>query len=384
MTLASDQTAGPDRPSAISRAMLELEDEVLAEWEKRVRASIKEAGALSHPILIDTLPALYRNLAESLTPGYPRTSAAVATPSVALEHGGERARLTNYQAEAVIGEYQVLRSTIVDVLKKNNVPISGDDMQMIGSAIDACIREAATGFTLAQAAFREQFVATLAHDLRNPLAIASSTTQLILHTPDRDKINGFAGKIAENLARIDQMIQELLDTVIFQHGERLPIHPSHFDMGEIVKEVGEQSVEIHGPRFEIHSIPVSGWWDRNAIKRALENLISNAVKYGAPATPIRIALASYHERIQLSVHNEGNPIPPEQLETVFQVFRRAQAAKDGDQQGWGIGLSLVRGVTESHGGSIDIDSAEERGTTFTIDIPVDCRPFRDAPTLEHG
>jgi signal transduction histidine kinase len=66
---------------------------------------------------------------------------------------------------------------------------------------------------------------------------------------------------------------------------------------------------------------------------------------------------------------------------IFQVFRRAQAAKEGKKQGWGIGLPFVRAVAESHGGSVAIDSTVERGTTFLIDIPVDSRPFQKAPTL---
>jgi signal transduction histidine kinase len=84
----------------------------------------------------------------------------------------------------------------------------------------------------------------------------------------------------------------------------------------------------------------------------------------------------------ISVHNEGDPIPPDQIETVFQVFHRAKAAKEGNRPGWGIGLPYVRSVAESHGGSIGVDSSAERGTTFGIDLPVDARPFQNAPTLE--
>jgi signal transduction histidine kinase len=83
----------------------------------------------------------------------------------------------------------------------------------------------------------------------------------------------------------------------------------------------------------------------------------------------------------LSLHDHGSPIPPDQVESLFQVFRRAKAAKEGDQKGWGIGLPYVRSVAESHCGSIDVDSAEERGTTVSIDIPIDSRPFQNAPTL---
>jgi signal transduction histidine kinase len=83
----------------------------------------------------------------------------------------------------------------------------------------------------------------------------------------------------------------------------------------------------------------------------------------------------------LTVHNEGEPIPPEQTAYIFEVFRRAASAKDGKKEGWGIGLPYVRSVAESHGGSVAVDSSVDRGTTFTIDIPIDSRPYQDAPTL---
>jgi signal transduction histidine kinase len=381
MTLASDQNMDPGKLPPISHRMLALRETVFAEWKKRVRASVQGAEALTDPILVNTLPTLYDNIAQALAPDYPRSSAAVATPSVALEHGGERARLTRYEAQAVISEYQILRATIIDILKQHNVPIGDREMQIINSSIDASIREAATAFTLAQAAFREQFVAALAHDLRNPLAAASTAAQLILHIRDFEKIDDVANRIIRNLSRMDQMIQDLLDTVIFQRGERLSLHPTNFDIAELVREVCEQSAPVYGPRFEIDGSSIRGWWGRDAIKRALENLISNAVKYGAAHTPVRITFSEYHGRMLLSVHNQGAPIPPDQVESVFQVFRRAKAAREGDKQGWGIGLPYVRSVAESHGGSIDVDSAEERGTTFSIDIPIDSRPFQNAPTL---
>ena len=381
MTFASDQNIDSKNLSPLSRKMLELREIVLDEWEKAVRASVKTADQLLHPVLIDTFPALYDNIAEALSPGYPRTSAGVSTPSVGMEHGGERARLTRYEPHAVICEYQILRSTIFAVLRQHNVPLSEAETQIIDSSIDSSIRESVTAFTLAQAAFREQFVATLAHDLRTPLSAASLGLQLLRHTKDPDKVDVVVDKIATNLTRIDQMIQDMLDTIVFQHGERLLLAPANFDIAEVIKEVCEQSAVVYGPRFEVVGNSVMGWWGRDAIKRALENLVSNAVKYGKPSTPIRISFKEYHGRILLSVHNHGDPIPPDQVETMFQVFRRAKAAKEGDQKGWGIGLPYVRIVAESHGGSIDVDSAAERGTTFSIDIPVDSRPFQNAPTL---
>lgn len=381
MTFASDQNLDPDGLSPLSRRMLELRTVVFSKWEERVRAAVEGAGDLAHPVLINTLPTLYDNIAEALTPDYPRTSVGTTTPSVALEHGSERARLTRYEAQAVISEYQILRTTIIDVLTQHQVSLSVYETQIISASIDASIREAVTAFTLAQAAFREQFVATLAHDLRNPLAAASVAAQLIPHVKNTAKFDDVTRKITENLDRIDQMIQDLLDTVMFQRGERLSLHPSNFDIADVIREVCEQAEAVHGARFEMVGKSIIGWWGRDAVKRALENMINNAVKYGFPDTPIRTSFQQYDERMLLSVHNRGDPIPPEQVETVFQVFRRAKAAKEGDKQGWGIGLPYVRSVAEGHGGSIGLDSSEERGTTFSIDIPLDSRPFQDVVTL---
>jgi K+-sensing histidine kinase KdpD len=117
------------------------------------------------------------------------------------------------------------------------------------------------------------------------------------------------------------------------------------------------------------------------MKRVLENLLDNALKYGEPEAAIRVRISYNHDRMLLSVHNEGDAIPQDELESIFQVFRRAEAAKEGEKRGWGIGLPYVRSVAESHGGSVQIDSAPGRGTTLGVDVPVDARPFQNAPTL---
>jgi signal transduction histidine kinase len=384
MTLASDQNIDDGKLSPTSQKMLELRDVVFAEWEKEVRSSIKEAVALPHPVLLNTFPILYDNIAEALTERYPRTSAGTAVTSVGLEHGSERARLSSYDPGAIISEYQLLRSTILRVLQQNQVALDARESLFLNSSVDAAIKDAVNAFVLAQSAFREQFVASLAHDLRNPLATATIAAELILHTTDLRKINIFARQIVDNNKRMDQMIRDLLDTVIFQNGERIPLQASQFDMLEVAKEVCEQSRVIHGDRIQTLGGPVHGWWEREAIKRALENLVGNAAKYGDTDKPIRVKVDCSHERVMISIHNEGDPIPAEQTESIFQVFRRARAAKEGKEQGWGIGLPYARSVAESHGGSIGVDSTKERGTTFMLDMPIDSRPFQNSPMLEKG
>jgi signal transduction histidine kinase len=381
MTISSDQNINPERLSPTARRMLELRDEVLVEWAERVRQSVKEAERLPHPILINTFPSLYDNIAEAITQGYPRATGDESN-TIAMEHGGERARLTNYNVHSVISEYQILRWTIFAVLKTNNVQLTEEETFLINASIDESIRGAVNAFALAQAMLRERFTAALTHDLRNPLSNAHTAAQLIERSADSPKIKELAELITENLKRMDGMIQDLLDSVRFQAGERLQLRLEEFDVQELAEEVCGQFTFTCGPRFQLIARSARVWWDRETIKRAVENLIGNAVKYGAPDTPVRIKIDLVQERVMISVHNEGEPIPPEQTESLFQIFTRAEAAKAGNKEGWGIGLPYVRSVAESHGGSIAVDSGAYRGTTFMIDIPADARPYQDAPTFE--
>jgi len=379
VTLTSNRNPN-GKLSANAARMLELREAVLEEWGRRLRATVREAENLSHPILINTFPCLYDHIAEAISPGHAR-GAETDTNTVAAEHGGERARLTNYNAQAVVSEYQLLRWTMFDVLREHGVQLSGEEFSSINASIDNAIRDAINAFALAQLALRERFVAALTHDLRNPLATAMAAADLIKHSTDPDQMRSLADRIINNLDRMDGMIQNLLDAMVFHTGERLSLSIEAFDMLELAREVAEQFASVHGPLFEVQGGPVSGYWDREALRRCIENLVGNAVKHGAKDGPVRLSVVSLHERVAVSVHSEGPPILPERMESVFQVFQRAVSSRDEGSRGWGIGLPYVRGVAESHGGSVTVDSTAQRGTTFTIDMPIDSRPFQYAPTL---
>lgn len=382
--MTTDNT--PTRPgtaSPVSRKMLALGDAILRQWEIQVRAAVKEAGNLAHPVLLDTVPVFYNHLAESVTTGPPPPS-STGMATFAAEHGGERARLTRYELQDVIREYQILRTTVFNVLNENGVPLQEPERLAINASIDEAIRQSVTAFALIQSALQEQFVAALSHDLRTPLSAVSAAAELIHCIDDPVKIKELAARIITNSERMDRMLQEMLDTLLFQKGETLHLSLICFDIMAVLREVRDQAELTYGPRFRLAGTSIYGWWDRGAMKRALENLVGNAVKYGTSGTPIVLRSDQAHERLMVSVHNEGEPIPADELESVFQIFRRARAAKQGRAYGWGIGLPYVRSVAESHGGSVAVESNSDRGTTFLIDIPLDARAFRDAPAFPCG
>jgi len=380
MTHPSDQKADPECLSATAQRMAALRDEVFTTWEARVRERVPQAVALQHPILIDTLPVFYDNIVESISPDYPRTSAVDGT-TVAAEHGGERARITSYNHAALIEEYQVFRWAIFHVLHTHGVALDHMEMHVINSSLDSGIQEAVEAFSLVHSGFRERFAAALTHDMRGPLSATVTALELILLTNDVTRMKTVAAKALANTQRMSGMIDELLDTMAFHSGQQLQLKVAPTDIFEVVKEIQADVVGAEGPRIHVSGCSILGWWDRAALKRVIENLVGNALKYGTPDTPVTIRLEELHGRLLVSIHNEGDPIPPTEQECIFQMYRRAEAARHNPKQGWGIGLPYVRAVAESHGGSIGIDSSAERGTTFVIDIPLDARMLPETPTL---
>lgn len=379
MTLASDHEIDPERLSHASRRMIALRETVFEQWETRLRAAVRKADALSHPILIDTLPVFYNNIAEAMTADYSRLSGVDGT-TVAAEHGGERARLTSYDHESLILEYQLLRRTILDVLDADGVRLTAQELLVVNDSIDAAVQDAVCAFSMVHSALRERFAAALTHDLRAPLSATMSALELILLVDDPARVKTLAAKGLDNVRRMSDMVQELLHTMAFHSGERLNLTLTSFEMQALAREV-QIDAAAQGALVEVSGQAVTGIWDRPAMRRAIENIVGNAIKYGRAGAPIRIFTEELHERLVLSVRNEGEPIPAKDRESIFQMYRRSDAARENRQQGWGIGLPYVRAVAESHGGSIALDSSYERGTTFTIDLPKDSRPLQDAPTI---
>jgi signal transduction histidine kinase len=218
---------------------------------------------------------------------------------------------------------------------------------------------------------REQFVATLSHDLRNPLTAAKTTAELLLKFPDRPEAREqLLRKTVHALDRADRMITDLLDATRIKAGKKIPIHFFTCDLTAVVRGALDELSMSYGNRFVLHAPEhVHGYWAGDAIRRVVENLCSNAVKYGAKDKSVAVTLTTENERLILSVHNFGHSIPQEQQARLFQPFQRTHTAERSGKHGWGLGLVLVRGIAEAHGGTVNVRSTEDAGTTFTISLP---------------
>lgn len=290
------------------------------------------------------------------------------------------ANKTNYQTE-----YRVVRAdgrTIwVDARGKINYNEDNQALKFIGTSVDITnqveIRNEISRSleTLKEERdLRESFVAALTHDMRTPLTSARMSAQLLKSKTD-ESVHHIIGRIIGSMDRADDMIRDLLDASKIKVGEKLSFDIEELNLNSLAQNTIDDLSSIYGNRFNfMASKNITGHWDQDALRRILENLTNNALKYGSSDSPITIAINHNQDRlVEISVHNMGNPIQEEDPMSLFAPYKRSM--NTNAQKGWGIGLTLVRGFTESMGGMVKVSSSQQDGTLFSIILPEDSRKF---------
>ncbi|MEB3335903.1 MAG: HAMP domain-containing sensor histidine kinase [Leptolyngbyaceae bacterium] len=266
-------------------------------------------------------------------------------------------------------EYQILRQVIFQVLEEE-APLGRRERDLIIDSIEQAVNDAATQFSQTLRDIQEMFMVTLTHDLRNPVNVMKLGTQLMMRRLERgDTHLDVAARMLGAMDRMDAMIQNLLDASRLRAGQSLKIEFEACDLDQLLQEVVEDLSFTYGERFVVISdSAIKSSCSRKQMRRVIENLASNAVKYGNPNTPITLTLQRTDKQIDLIIHNEGVPIAPEAQSILFQQFRRTISAEE--QTGWGLGLFLAKSIVEAHHGTIEVKSTEEEGTSFVIKLPI--------------
>lgn len=380
MTLATDQNSDERGLSDKAMQFLSIREAVMDRWELEVRERIEGARDLPRPILTDALPAFFDNIAEALSPRHPREHGASGTNAPST-HGNERARMTSFGPDQVIHEYQIFRECIA-LIAKGQIELGETEWAIIDRSINEATREAIRVFTKIHEDLRRKVAASLSHDMRTPLAVIGYGARLVSMTADFGAARRAAMKIEASSSRLRDMMADLLDALTYQGGAKVPLRLGQFDMLDLVAEIREQycQADEQGVILETGGESVVGHWCRDSMRRTVENLVNNAIKYGDGGA-IKIMARQTRGRLMLTVRNEGQPIPEDRHDQIFEYFCRE--VHGPAVEGWGVGLPFVKAVAESHGGSVSVDSSAATGTTFLVDIPVDARPFAQ-PAAGHA
>ena len=229
---------------------------------------------------------------------------------------------------------------------------------------------------------RDQFLASVAHDLKTPLGTIKGYAQLLRRQAAR--ATGLSTeRLVQGLDKIDDMvtravgqIDELLDVARLRASQSLELDTAPTDLVSLAQGVVEeyrQASSDHRIRVEAAVDEVLGVWDSARLERVLANLLTNAIKYSEPGSEIVVRVALDERAAEswatLSVRDRGIGIPSEDLPRLFEPFYRASNAV-GRKPGTGLGLAGARHIVEQHGGRIEVESAEGVGSTFTVRLPV--------------
>jgi signal transduction histidine kinase len=210
---------------------------------------------------------------------------------------------------------------------------------------------------------RELFLGTVGHDLRNPLQTILTATQVLAASP---ALGGSERKVVATIERTADRMRRLIDQLlIFTQGVAggVPVQRQPVDLGDLARSV----VREHAPGRDLEvddQFRGTASLDAERISQLLDNLVTNAIRYGSGKVTVRLSREG--DQAVLAVHNTGAAIPDSKLATLFDPYRRATSSRGGV----GLGLYIVDQIARAHGGSVQVTSNEEQGTTFVVRIPV--------------
>lgn len=221
---------------------------------------------------------------------------------------------------------------------------------------------------------RERFIGILAHDLRSPLASAALALDVLKRRGaelPRD-IDRSLRLVAKSTARMGRMISDLLDFARSRRREGMPVNPTAGDLGKVALEAVEGLRLAHPGRAIDCRVEgdVAASLDSDRAAQVVTNLVENALRYGPPERPVVVSVHGCDGEVELDVQNSGPTIPPEELGSVFDPFRRGrQPDAPTDHGGLGLGLYIVVQILRGHGGRVDATSTEADGTVFSTFWP---------------
>jgi PAS domain S-box-containing protein len=247
----------------------------------------------------------------------------------------------------------------------------GRTVAAVASFRDITERKRAEQRAVDEAKFRELFIGILAHDLRNPINAISTASQLLSGKGLGPAESRTVGRIASAADRMAAMVSDLLDLTRARLGGGIPLSRAQVELREVCQHVVEELALAYPAariEFDVQG-DTTAEADRARIAQVVSNLVGNAVAYGG-AGPVRVSLGEGDGAVELRVHNDGEPIAPELLPVIFDPFRRGETFRSPEQRkGLGLGLFIANEVVKSHGGSIQVTSDREHGTTFRVVLP---------------
>jgi len=262
----------------------------------------------------------------------------------------------------------------VGQFRRRNLAISGGILALLAGSVGIMLFSSRRAQRLARQQI--EFVSGVSHELRTPLAVICSAGDNLADgvVSDADQMRQYGTLVRNEGRRLTEMVEQILDFAGMESGRKTyklcPV--STAELIATALDGSRMQIREQGFTVETHieANAPSIMADKSALVRAIQNLISNALKYSGESRWIGITVSSSGNRVAIVVEDKGSGISSTDLPHIFEPFYRSHDLMDAQIKGSGLGLSLVKEIVEAHGGSIRVDSAAGVGTKFCIDLPL--------------
>lgn len=297
---------------------------------------------------------------------------------IAQKHGEQRLE-KGFDIVELSSEFRALRASVLQLWEEKMTTDIGEekfkDMMRFNEAIDEAWMHSIEKFHTKMDESKNWFLGILGHDLRNPLAAITGVQQLLQLSPNlSDKEKAILHRTDTSAKRMKELIDNLLELTNLRLGSGMSIERSTTDLAKLSEQI-VQEFQVSYPQatFELTTPgPLEGKWDRLRLEQVLNNLMANALRHGEPGGPVKVAVSAEGNTAFLSVNNQGAPIPEDVQDMIFTgMFTQSnhENHENARENSYGLGLYIVKEIVAGHNGDIDLESTEERGTTFTISLP---------------
>ena len=355
-----------------AQVLRENASQIMDQWESKVKTEIPASQKSSNLSLRNQLPHLLEDIASIMErydgkfeiEEHENFGEVIAN---SLDHGRHRATSLNYTVEQVIREYILFHRVLTDVLFRNDVYHEEVGITL-KYTIETAMLNSSVSFADSIQEMREKLVGTLAHDLRTPISAAYFSLDVISKEDEDKRFARLKSMGIESLKKSLELIEGLLDAISVQAGEGITMNFEEIDILEEIKWVYNEAGEIFACPivFKSDVEKITGVFDGTAIRRIVENLVTNAVKYGYRDQPVSVLVHDDGEFVKVEVHNFGDPINEENQKTIFDFLKHGENSKIKSLPSWGMGLTLVKSVAKAHGGKVKLISNAQDGTVFQI------------------
>ena len=369
----------------LSQFILENIDRILIEWDNFAKP-IPSATDMDMSELRNVVAKILTTIAldiqaeqspqEQEAKGKGMAVRMVGHNETSAESHSELRQRAGFSLNEMVSEYRALRAAVIRLWTRDLSTVDGDalyDLTRFNEGIDQALTESIARHTALIDRSRELFIGMLGHDMRTPLSVLFMSAQILRRSKNlTEDQTAVVLRMLRSGSQLNGLVSDLFYMTQVRLGGALPIERELMDLGATCREVVDEmrGIGIDRPLDLDLAGDLTGRRDPARLRQVFANLLQNAFQHGAGATPINVTVREHENEVLLTVRNQGPPIPESVRKRIFEPLVSGEEETHATNSNHlGLGLYIAREIAAGHGGSINVTSSKDEGTSFTVRLP---------------